>query len=166
MQLRYNFRLYPTPGQQVALARAFGCARTVFNDALRARQEAREQGLPYVSDGELSKRVITRAKVSTERCWLGEVSAVVLQQALADLNIAYRNFFASVTGRRKGVNVRSWTCPGGVSHDRDVNAAINILAAGRAESLNACGGTVRPSLAVARPDEAGTRSKLPATSAA
>ena len=31
-----------------------------------------------------------------------EVSAVVLQQALADLNVAYRNFFASITGRRKG----------------------------------------------------------------
>ncbi|MEV6981690.1 helix-turn-helix domain-containing protein, partial [Sphaerisporangium sp. NPDC051017] len=31
MQLRYNFRLYPTAGQRVALAKAFGCARVVFN---------------------------------------------------------------------------------------------------------------------------------------
>ncbi|MFG2077475.1 helix-turn-helix domain-containing protein, partial [Nonomuraea maritima] len=61
MQLRYNFRLYPTPGQRQALAKAFGCARTVFNDGLRARQEARENGLPYISDGDLSKRVITQA---------------------------------------------------------------------------------------------------------
>ena len=30
---------------------------------------------------------------------------MVLQQALADLNAAYRNFFASVTGRRKGPKV-------------------------------------------------------------
>jgi putative transposase len=30
------------------------------------------------------------------------VSAVVLQQALADLNAAYRNFFASLNGDRKG----------------------------------------------------------------
>ncbi|MGA4991373.1 helix-turn-helix domain-containing protein [Nonomuraea bangladeshensis] len=28
MQLRYNLRLYPTPGQRSSLARAFGCART------------------------------------------------------------------------------------------------------------------------------------------
>ncbi|QYC41780.1 putative transposase [Nonomuraea coxensis DSM 45129] len=105
MRLRYNFRLYPTAGQRQALARAFGCARTVFNDGLRLRQEAREQGLPYVSDGDLSKLVITQAKQTPERSWLGEVSAVVLQQALADLNTAYRNFFASISGKRKGPKV-------------------------------------------------------------
>ncbi len=105
MQLRYNFRLYPTPGQRHALARAFGCARVVFNDGLRARQDAREQGVPYISDGELSKRVITQAKKTPDRAWLGEVSAVVLQQALADLNKAYWNFFDSVTGKRKGPKI-------------------------------------------------------------
>ncbi|RKN34889.1 transposase [Micromonospora musae] len=105
MQLRYQFRVYPTPGQQIELAKAFGCARVVFNDGLRLRQEAREQGLPYVSDAELSKRIITQAKGTPERAWLGEVSSVVLQQALADLNTAYRNFFASITGKRKGRKV-------------------------------------------------------------
>ncbi|WP_344120438.1 transposase, partial [Planosporangium flavigriseum] len=105
MQLRYNFRVYPTPRQGEALARAFGCARVVFNDGLRARQTAREAGLPYISDAELSKQVITQAKTTEARAWLGEVSSVVLQQALADLNVAYRNFFASVTGRRKGRKV-------------------------------------------------------------
>ncbi|MBD3143019.1 RNA-guided endonuclease InsQ/TnpB family protein, partial [Microbispora bryophytorum] len=105
MQLRYNFRLYPTPGQCQALARAFGCARTVFNDGLRARQEAHAAGLPRISDGELSKRVITQAKKTPERAWLSEVSAVVLQQALADLNTAYRNLFASISGKRKGAKI-------------------------------------------------------------
>jgi IS605 OrfB family transposase len=105
VQLRYSFRIYPTPGQRVALAQAFGCARVVFNDGLRARQEAHHTGLPYISDGDLSKRMITEAKKTPERAWLGGVSAVVLQQALADLNIAYRNFFNSITGRRKGSKV-------------------------------------------------------------
>ncbi|WP_019633255.1 RNA-guided endonuclease InsQ/TnpB family protein [Actinomadura atramentaria] len=105
MRLRYQFRLYPTPGQRDALARAFGCARVVFNDGLRARQDARAAGLPYVSDAALSRLVITEAKKSPERTWLGEVSAVVLQQALADLNAAYRNFSASMSGKRKGRKV-------------------------------------------------------------
>jgi hypothetical protein len=38
-QLRYAFRLHPEPGQRLALARAFGCVRVVYNDAVRARQE-------------------------------------------------------------------------------------------------------------------------------
>ena len=101
VQLRYSYRLYPTPCQRAALARAFGCARVVFNDALRARQEAFAAGLPYLTDAQVSAR-LTAAKATPERAWLGEVSAVVLQQALADLNTAYRNFFASITGKRKG----------------------------------------------------------------
>ncbi|WP_148308058.1 RNA-guided endonuclease InsQ/TnpB family protein [Actinoplanes friuliensis] len=105
MQLRYNFRLYPDTAQRKALARSFGCARVVFNDGLRLRQTARENGGKYVSDGELSRRLITEAKATPERAWLGEVSSVVLQQALADLNVAYRNFFASITGKRKGRKV-------------------------------------------------------------
>lgn len=55
--------------------------------------------------GDLSKQVITQAKATSERAWLGEVSSVVLQQALADLNVAYRNFFASIGGKRKGRKV-------------------------------------------------------------
>ena len=102
MQLRYSYRLYPSPGQRQALARAFGCARVVFNDGLRAREAAYEAGEPYVADGELSRRVITEAKRTPEREWLGGVSAVVLQQALADLSTAYRNFFDSLSGKRKG----------------------------------------------------------------
>ncbi|MEC3951431.1 RNA-guided endonuclease TnpB family protein [Nocardia sp. CDC153] len=101
MQLRYQYRVYPTPGQQESLARAFGCARVVFNDALAARKAAFTADRSYVSDAELSTR-LTAAKTTPERAWLSEVSAVVLQQALTDLNTAYRNFFQSVTGKRKG----------------------------------------------------------------
>jgi putative transposase len=57
----------------------------------------------------------------------------------------------------KPLGVRTWTCAAcGAVHDRDGNAARNILAAGRAERLNACGGDVRPSSAMAVPGEAGT----------
>ncbi|MFE1948922.1 RNA-guided endonuclease InsQ/TnpB family protein [Streptomyces sp. NPDC059524] len=102
MQLRYAFRLYPNAVQQAALARAFGCARVVFNDAVRAREEARRAGRAFPTAGDLSKKLITQAKRTKERSWLGEVSAVVLQQSLRDVESAYRNFFASLTGKRKG----------------------------------------------------------------
>ena len=105
MQLRCAFRLYPEPGQRVALARAFGCARVVFNDAVRAREDARAAKQPFPKAAELSKRLITEAKQTVERSWLGEVSSVVLQQSLRDVEAAYRNFFASLKGERKGPKV-------------------------------------------------------------
>ncbi|MET7391452.1 RNA-guided endonuclease InsQ/TnpB family protein [Streptomyces sp. NPDC005529] len=105
MQLRYSFRLYPDTGQQRALAKAFGCARVVFNDAVRARESARKAKQPFPTAAELSTRLITEAKRTAERSWLCEVSAVVLQQSLRDAETAYRNFFASLKGTRKGPRV-------------------------------------------------------------
>jgi putative transposase len=105
MQLRYAFRLYPRPGQRAALAKAFGCSRVVFNDAVRAREDARRAGQPFPTAAELSRKLITEAKRTAGRFWLSEVSAVVLQQSLRDAETAYRNFFASLKGTRKGPRV-------------------------------------------------------------
>ncbi|MFJ7250540.1 RNA-guided endonuclease InsQ/TnpB family protein [Kitasatospora sp. NPDC098652] len=126
MQLRYNYRVFPTPGQRQSLARAFGCARVVFNDGLRARQEAHAAGLPYITDTDLQKQVITAAKRTTEREWLGEVSSVVLVQSLRDLHTAYRNFFSCVTGKRKGPKV----APPRFKSKRDSRQAIRLTANG------------------------------------
>jgi putative transposase len=67
----------------------------------------------------------------------------------------------SMCGYRDGpkpLSVRVWACPAcGTVHDRDVNAARNILvAAGLAETLTACGGHVRPRATLAVASEAGT----------
>ncbi|MFF2073939.1 RNA-guided endonuclease InsQ/TnpB family protein [Kitasatospora sp. NPDC058162] len=102
MHLRYSYRLYPTAGQRAALARTFGCARVVDNDALAARKEARKGGLPYPKSTDLQKQVITVAKKTPERAWLASVGVDPLIQSLRDLDTAYRNFFDSVSGKRAG----------------------------------------------------------------
>ncbi|WP_405419624.1 RNA-guided endonuclease InsQ/TnpB family protein [Streptomyces erythrochromogenes] len=106
MHLRYAFRIEPTAGQRIALARTFGCARVVYNDALAARKAAYTADKSRIATGALAKRVITDAKKTPERAWLAEVSVDALQSSLRDLDTAYANFFASVAGKRRGRRMR------------------------------------------------------------
>ena len=99
--MRYRYRIEPTPAQQTMLARVFGCARVVFNDALRVRDEAYRAGIK-LSDSQIQRRVITQAKTTIERSWLCEAPSVGLVQSVNDSRRAWRNFFASATGKRKG----------------------------------------------------------------
>jgi putative transposase len=87
------------------MARAFGCARVVYNDCLRVRDEAYAAG-EKISDTEVQRRVITLAKATPERAWLAGVASVALVQACQDARRAYKNWFDSLTGRRKGPKIR------------------------------------------------------------
>ena len=104
MLARYRYRVYPTPGQEMMLARTFGCARVVYNDGLRLREDSHAAG-EKISDTEVQRRVITLAKTTPERAWLGEVGSVPLVQACQDARRAYRNWFDSLSGKRKGRKV-------------------------------------------------------------
>jgi putative transposase len=83
------------------LARAFGCARVVYNDCLRVRDDAHAAG-EKISDTEVQRRVVTLARQTPEQAWLGEVASVALVQACQDARRAYRNWFDSLSGKRKG----------------------------------------------------------------
>ncbi|MBD2628583.1 RNA-guided endonuclease InsQ/TnpB family protein [Trichormus variabilis] len=101
MKARYQYRFYPTDQQQQSLAQLFGCVRVVWNDALAICKQSEK--LP--SNNDLQKLVITQAKKTVERSWLSEVSNIPLQQSVADLGVAYKNFFDSLKGKRKGKKV-------------------------------------------------------------
>ena len=93
----YRYRCYPTPTQAAVLARTFGCARYVYNWALRLRTDAyheRQERLSYQD----ASAALTQLKQQPETTWLNEVSSVPTQQALRHLETAFRNFFA---GRAK-----------------------------------------------------------------
>jgi putative transposase len=105
VQVRYRYRIYPLPDQKQALARAFGCARVVYNDCLSLRDRCHAAG-EKITDTEVQRRVVTLAKLTPERAWLSEVGSVVLVQACQDARRAYRNWFDSVSGERKGRKIR------------------------------------------------------------
>jgi putative transposase len=104
MLVRYRYRIDPAGRQRQALARAFGCARVVYNDALRERERAHHAS-EKITDTEVQRRVVTLAKTTPERAWLAEVASVALVQACQDASRAYRNWFASLSGTRKGRGV-------------------------------------------------------------
>ena len=103
MKARYNYRIYPKVNQFQLLAKAMGCARVVFNDALWLYKKAELENTDRPKN--VSSLVITQAKKTEARIWLGEVSAVVLQQSLRDLQAAWGNYFNSKKGHRKGKEV-------------------------------------------------------------
>jgi putative transposase len=105
MKQRYRYRFYPHPHQQVALAKAFGCARVVWNDALAKSRELYAAG-EKTSYPVLAKLCITQAKQTPERSWLSGPSNVVLQQSVRDLDQAFRNWWASLSGKRKGPKLK------------------------------------------------------------
>ena len=107
MKLRYRYRIYPNNEQVKSLAQIFGCSRVVWNDALAFCQETYKTEGKYPGFASLAKMFVTEAKRTEFRAWLSDVSVVPLQQSLRILDVAFRNFFNSVTGKRKGPKVKT-----------------------------------------------------------
>jgi putative transposase len=87
----YRYRFYPTAEQTAALAQTFGCARFVYNWALRLRADAYNQRGERL-DYHAASAALTILKQQPDTSWLNEVSSVPLQQALRHLDRAFRNF--------------------------------------------------------------------------
>ncbi len=101
----YKYRFYPSPAQATFLGRSFGATRFVWNKSLGIRTAA------YAFDGtrlcgEDLINMLPAWKKDPDLAWLGEMSSVVLQQALRDQDRAFTNFFDSCTGKRNGPKMR------------------------------------------------------------
>jgi putative transposase len=97
----YRLRFYPTKTQQQTLAQGFGCARVIWNWALRWCSEAyRDTDLHHINGRGLSwsgvdvSRMLTQLKKDPEFAWLAACDSGVLSQRLRDFDTAYKNFFA------------------------------------------------------------------------
>lgn len=100
-----KFRLYPTGQQMVLLLAQCGHARYVYNLGLEQRLMWRRwQGPP--PNLAVQNRQLTEARA--DNAWLAEGSVTVQQQALRDLDQAWRNFFARThdrpSWRKQGVH--------------------------------------------------------------
>ncbi|OEV05148.1 RNA-guided endonuclease InsQ/TnpB family protein [Streptomyces oceani] len=120
MQLRYQFRVSPTPGQRTRAARVFGCRRVVWNDALArvklvkaankllGTPDNRFAEGPYLrvpKNPDLSKTLVTEAKKTVGRAFFTHCPVGVMQQTLRDLDAAWKAHEDSKTGKRKGPKV-------------------------------------------------------------
>ncbi|AQR64953.1 transposase [Aquaspirillum sp. LM1] len=88
----YRFELKLNGEQQRLMRRFAGSCRHVYNKALalqQARHEAGEKKLGYAA---LCK-ALTEWKARPETLWLNETPSQALQQALKNLEHAYKNFF-------------------------------------------------------------------------
>ena len=122
MRTAYKCRAYPDEAQQVMLSRTFGCVRVAWNRTLAARHgrwhaetdralTAMKRMLEYKAQRH------GRTVVAVDRWYPSSKTCSACGHLLADFSL----------------NIRKWQCPScGARHDRDINAAKNILAAGLA----------------------------------
>lgn len=98
MEYSYKFRLYPNAEQENLICRTFGCVRFVYNHFLSERiAQYRETGKTptrFQQDKEL-----TALKQKLE--WLQEPDKCALQNAVRNLDAAYKNFFRRVKNGEK-----------------------------------------------------------------
>lgn len=88
----YRFELKPDGEQQRQMRRFAGACRYVYNKTLALQKARYEQGEKKLGYAALCK-LLTEWKAEPETRWLVETPSQALQQALKNLERAYKNFF-------------------------------------------------------------------------
>lgn len=119
----YQFELQPNGEQQRNMRRFAGSCRFVYNKALALQQERRKAGEKRLGYAALCK-ALTEWKAQPQTLWLSETPSQALQQALKNLERAYKNFFEKRADfprfKKKGVS-DSFRYPQGVKLDQGNN---------------------------------------------
>lgn len=87
----YRYELKPNVNQKILLAKHAGAARFAYNWGLGQRIELYEK--EKKSTNAIEQHKILNSLKSTQFPWMYEVSKCAPQEALRDLDRAFRNFF-------------------------------------------------------------------------
>ena len=136
----FKYRFFPTDEQAAELSRTFGCVRLVYNKALEERTRARYGEQRRVSCVQSSAPLTTFGNLSAFTWREGQLTLAKTSEP-SDIRWS-RPLPRGTQPTKLPLSVREWTCDCGAVHDRDVNAARNIPAAGLTAA--ACGDGVRP----------------------
>ena len=116
----YRFELQPNGEQQRLMRRFAGSCRHIYNKALALQQERHAAGEKKLGYAALCK-ALTEWKAQPQTRWLNETPSQALQQALKNLERAYKNFFEKRADfprfKKKGVS-DSFRYPQGVKLDQ------------------------------------------------
>ena len=92
----FKFEILPDGEQERDMRNFSGACRFVFNQALALQKENYEAGGQFITYVSMAKQ-LTGWRSSSETLWLSEAPYHSLQQALKDLDRAYKNFFQGRT---------------------------------------------------------------------
>src|SRR5262249_11786158 len=101
IQIAYRYELKPNVSQRIMLAQHAGCARFAYNWGLTQTIAQYQQDGTFLDAMKLHK--ILNRKKQTDFPWMYDVSKCAPQEALRDLNRAFKNFFrACKSGKQCG----------------------------------------------------------------
>ena len=95
MEKAYKYRIYPNKKQEELINRTFGCTRFVYNRYLAKKIETYQNTQKTLTYKECS---LDLTNLKKELIWLKEVDKFSLQNALKDLENAYKKFFKEKIG--------------------------------------------------------------------
>jgi len=102
MEQAYKYRIYPNKIQEELINKTFGCVRWIYNHFLNSRifnyKQTGKSSAAYDNMYEIPK-----LKKADDTKWLAEVDKFALQNAVRDLDTAFKNFFRGLkTGKKIG----------------------------------------------------------------